>query len=450
MNELIYIYATGAIIAGYFLVRLALGKIDPFESVWMFLLGYAQLYVLQPWTYHDWAVGVRGARLVADANFRILWSLLWFLAVYHLNPFRLLASAIPRPPRVWSPGLVAVVSPLLIVWGLYCARSVMYWNENEASQSPEARILASFPFVMNVAAILLIVTGRNSEAPRPGFTVAGVFTSGIYIALWIFLGKRSPSLIAFLTTLCALYITRLRRPSWTVLISSGLVGVLVVTMALAWRMDKSHPRNLGGFFAFLVDFDPSEALERLNLAEGDGDREEEVSHETEEYGGFLLMMDTVPDKSEYDYGMNYLKAFSTFIPRIVWKDKPIFGREAWRHAWVVGSEFNREDDFASPAIGILGATQLNGGAFATFIVVAVAAATIRAAYDYFLRYADLPWTQFFWSVTYYNAWLMVVTDDPLVWFYFSWGFMVFPLVILTWFVNKLGEPLEAGRPVAVG
>ena len=33
--------------------------------------------------------------------------------------------------------------------------------------------------------------------------------------------------------------------------------------------------------------------------------------------------------------------------------------------------------------------------------------------------------QFFWAIIYYNAWFMVVNDDPLVWFYYNWGFTAF-------------------------
>ena len=87
-----------------------------------------------------------------------------------------------------------------------------------------------------------------------------------------------------------------------------------------------------------------------------------MTYETEEYGGFLLMMDTVPEKSDYDYGENYLRVFSTFIPRIIWPTKPLYGREQWINAWIAGSEMKRDEDFTGPAIGLLGATQLNGGA----------------------------------------------------------------------------------------
>ena len=146
-----------------------------------------------------------------------------------------------------------------------------------------------------------------------------------------------------------------------------------------------------------------------------------LTYETEEYGGFLLMMDTVPHKSDYDYGANYLRVFSTFIPRIIWRDKPLFGRRAWVNAWIAGSEMKRDEDFTSPAIGILGATQLNGGTIGTLIVLAAIALVLRTAYEYFRLHPDVPWVQFWWAITYYNAWFMVVNDDPMVWFYYNWG-----------------------------
>lgn len=32
---------------------------------------------------------------------------------------------------------------------------------------------------------------------------------------------------------------------------------------------------------------------------------------------------------------------------------------------------------------------------------------------------------------------MVVTDDPMVWFYYNWGFTTMPFLIGLWIVNKL-------------
>ena len=137
-------------------------------------------------------------------------------------------------------------------------------------------------------------------------------------------------------------------------------------------------------------------------------------------------MDTVPDKSDYDYGENYLRVFSTFIPRIVWPTKPLFGRAQWINAWIAGSEMERTEDFTGPAIGILGATQFNGGAIGTLIVLAASPCCCGRPTSIFRLYPDVPWVQFWWAITYYNAWFMVVNDDPLVWFYYNWGFSTFP------------------------
>ena len=49
--------------------------------------------------------------------------------------------------------------------------------------------------------------------------------------------------------------------------------------------------------------------------------------------------------------------------------------------------------------------------------------------------AAVPWVLAWWSITYYNAWFMVVCDDPLIWFYYNWGFSCLPTLVLLWFAN---------------
>ena len=182
--------------------------------------------------------------------------------------------------------------------------------------------------------------------------------------LWIFNGKRSPALIGVMSVVCAFYVPRRARPSWPVLLATAFVGSLFVAVAINWRFNKNHyERSVGGFVEFLGDFEVSSILTSLNIENDDEvDHSKFISHETVEYGGFLLMMDTVPEKSGYDYGANYLRCVSTFIPRVVWQEKPLYGREQWVSAWIAGSEMKRDETFAGPAIGIMGATQLNGGA----------------------------------------------------------------------------------------
>ena len=152
------------------------------------------------------------------------------------------------------------------------------------------------------------------------------------------------------------------------------------------------------------------------------------------------MMDVVPEKSDYDYGANYIRVFSTYIPRIFWPDKPLYGRAQWVSAWIAGSELKRDEDFTGPAIGILGATQLNGGATGTLIVLGVIALLIRTAYEYARRYETVAWVQAWWALTFYNAWFMVVADDPANWFYYNYGNNCMPSFLILWFTNRLAGP----------
>ncbi len=363
--------------------------------------------------------------------------LLWFLFVYQLGLGRSLSALLPDPPRGWSPAVVSGLSPPLILWGLFCAGMVLRSGvDSQEAVSAEGTLLLSFPFVMMVAGVMLIVTGRSLTNSRPQFLTAGLIVSGAYVLIWMFNGKRSHSLIGVLATVCAFYIARLKRPSWPVLLATGFAGSLVVAIAIGWRGNLDYERSFTGFMNYLGDFKVSKILESLNVSKGEDD-DENVSHETTEYGGFLLMMDTVPQKSGFDYGQNYIRVFSTFIPRILWPGKPLYGRAQWVSAWMAGSELERDEDFTGPAIGILGATQLNGGAVATLIALACVALALCAAHEYFRAHADVPWVQFWWSITFYNSWFMVVGDDPMTWFYYNWGFSTFPLVIVVWFANQV-------------
>ena len=176
----------------------------------------------------------------------------------------------------------------------------------------------------------------------------------------MFNGKRSHSLMGLLATVCALYLTRLKRPSWPVLITTVVLGALVVTIAIGWREASNYQRTVAGFVQFFGDFQPEKILVNLNVK----DEDEAVgykSYESFEYGGFLLMLDTVPEKSPYDFGENYIRLFSTYIPRIIWPNKPLFGRSKWIGAWMAGSEMERTKISQARLLVFSGALSLTAG-----------------------------------------------------------------------------------------
>ncbi len=396
--------------------------------------------MIQALSYHEWALGVRGTEVVAAANYRAFWALGWFLTVYFLGPARALARALPRPPSRWSSVPVVMLSPPLLLWGLACAAWVVAGSDVE-STSAEGVVFLSFPMVLLVAGALLIVTGRQPDKPQPALAWLGVAVVAFYLMIWMFNGKRSHSLIAVLVGVCAFYIPRLKRPSFPVLVVTAALGMMAVGVSIGWRYysTKTQTKTLASFVDFVSSFDPESVLESLNMKDRETAPNAKITHETEEYGGFLLMMDTVPARSDYDYGMNYIRVFSTFIPRFIWFDKPIYGRDAWTAAWVAGSEMKRESNFTGPAIGILGATQLNGGDVGTVIVIACVALLLKTFYEYFRLHARVPWVQVFWPLTYYNAWFMVMNDDPCNWFYYNWGFTTAPVLVLFWLANLSAE-----------
>jgi hypothetical protein len=442
MLDQVYTYSVGALIAGLIFVHIIRRRFDPFAPVWLFLLGYAQVYVVQPITYRNWAISVRGVDLVTAAGFRALWALVWFLLIYYSGVGPWIARKLRRPPGGWSDGTVALLTPPLILWGVIAAGFVIRFgfmsDSAEGSISAEEQLFRSFPIFMLVAGVLLIVTGRQGARPRPLFTGLGVLVILLYIAMWVFNGKRSPGLFGVLATVCALYVSKGKRPSLPVLAATGVAGVMVVCLAIGWRGAR-YEQDLGGFSEYLSDFSFDTALVNLNLkgrGESDPSQYVRVSYETEEWGGFLLMLDTVPEKSDYDYGESYLRLYSTYIPRILWQEKPYYGRAQWIHAWMAGSEFPRDEFFTGPAIGLLGATQLNGGAIGTLIVLAVLALLQRTAYEYFRLHEHVPWVQAWWALTYFNAWLMTVNDDPFVWFYYVYGHTILPPLAILWIANR--------------
>ncbi|CAN5655983.1 hypothetical protein BH23PLA1_BH23PLA1_03760 [soil metagenome] len=441
----LYVYGTAGVIVALVLSQIFRKGFDPFAPIWLFLTGYAQVYVIQAISYRDYALRARGIDVTTLANSRAFWALLWFLAIYYSGLGKLIARRLPKAPSNWSQGMIMGFSPLLIAWGLACAGLVIAIGRSETGQvllRPEQRLWLQFPTVQLVAAILLIVTGRQPDRPRPILTWAGILTAVSYTLIWMFFGRRSHALFGILTAVAAYYLPRYRRPSLGTLGVTALAGCVAVTLALGWRntRDRQYEKTVAGFIEFAGDFDPSAILVNLNIKEPEGKRDlatlEATSRETEEYCGYLLMLDTVPHRSAYDYGSSYLRLFSTYIPRFIWKDKPYFGREQWISAWIAGSEFARKNDFTGPAISILGAAQLNGGFWGTLIVMGSVSLLIRTAYDYFRYHAASPWAQAWWALTYYSAWLMTVNDDPFVWFYYLYGHTTLPPLAFLWLYHR--------------
>src|SRR3954447_26720258 len=98
MNDQLLVYTIACVILALIAVQALRRRLDPFAPIWLFLVGFAQVYVVPAISYRDWALRVRGLVLVTAPNARALWALLWFLLVYHSGIGRAVAPRLPRPP----------------------------------------------------------------------------------------------------------------------------------------------------------------------------------------------------------------------------------------------------------------------------------------------------------------------------------------------------------------
>ena len=298
MDDQYFVFATAGIILVYFLVNVVVRKFDPFAPVWLFLLGYVQVYIIQAVSYHEWALRGSGQELVTAANSRALWAIIWFLTVYHLgigprSPLSYLGRladgrrpwSLPSWPLRWFSG------------DLFCAGVMIRGGITGAETiSAEEALLRSFPFVMMVAAIMLIVTGRTLAVPSPLFLPAGLLVAA---SLRCHLDVQRQALTfadrCSFHGLCLLYHASESGPHgrfcWPLLSRRALV----VAIAIGWRNNDDYELSFVGIHSVSLGFqdrkDPrkSQYQGRRKTA-----RVETTTYETTEYGGFLLMMDTVP------------------------------------------------------------------------------------------------------------------------------------------------------------
>ena len=163
MNELTYVYATAAVIVGVFAFQVLTRRFDPFAPIWLFLVGYAQVYV-DPGdlatTTGRWASGASSWSPRRTSGRSGRWPGSWW-SITSARAGRSRGSCRRRPGRGRS-APSQLLSPVLIVWGLLCAgHRAPGLDDDRASTSAEAALLLSFPFVM-------LVAGRPPDRHRAG------------------------------------------------------------------------------------------------------------------------------------------------------------------------------------------------------------------------------------------------------------------------------------------
>ena len=232
---------------GTFAFQVLTEAVRPFRADLALLRGlHARIYVVQAISYHDWAVeGPRRGAGLLDGQLPGVLGPGVVPAGLSLGPGKAAGSAkvLPKAADAWSVAPVNLLCPLSDArsGASCCAGSILRGSTPRTGPtSAEAALFMSFPLFLLVAGVLLIVTGRQPDKPRPAYTAAGVAIAASYMLIWMFNGKRSHSLIAVLAGVCSFYIPRFRRPSFPVLIMTAVMGLMAVGIAIGWRYHSSR------------------------------------------------------------------------------------------------------------------------------------------------------------------------------------------------------------------
>ena len=172
---------------------------------------------------------------------------------------------------------------------------------------------------------------------------------------------------------------------------------------------------------------------------------ETKSHETTEYGGFLLMMDTVPRSRIMIMERTTCACFYLYpSDRLADQARSLAGPSGSVPGSLARNSIETRISL-DPAIGILGATQLNGGAVATLLVLAFACPSCSApptSTSGSMRTSPGSSSGGRSPSSTHGSWSL--SDDPMTWFYYNWGFSGFPIVVFLWWTHRSRAPAHQG------
>ena len=435
MSDEPYIYATAAVIVATVLLGVFRKSFDPFAPIWLFLVGYAQVYVVQAISYRDWAIRVRGHELV-DRGERagLLGACSGSWRSITAGSARSSPARLPRPPasgrRRWSPS----ITPLMIVWGLVCAGLVLGGGDDEPDVAPRRRLLRAFPIMMLVGGHPAdrdrpaAGDGRGRCSPGPGVVVVvGLHRDLDVQRQAVALAVRRADDASARSTLARA--SGRRCPCWR---RRRWPACLVVSLAIGWRgNNRTTSTTSRASSQYVGDFDLESILVNLNI-KSQHDEEIDVRRR---------------DGQPRDRGVRRLppddghrarrSRTTTTAPRTSGSSRPTSpgssgttsrstaassgstpGSPARSSSATTTSPARRSASWAPPSS--------TAAPSATLIVMAVLAPAAPHGLRVLPAPRRVPWVQVWWSLTFYNAWLMIVNDDPFVWFYYIYGHTTVP------------------------
>ncbi len=377
---------------------------------------------------------------MAAANFRALWAILWFLLVYQLGIGRKLAAVLPRPPRRWSPAAVALISPPLIVWGLFCAGLAIFGGaQADSTANPGMETLfLSFPVRDDGG-------GGPADRDRPDDPVRPApffLPAGLMVAAALRADLDVQRQAVALADRRAGHGLRILHDAAQAALVAGpdRDGVLGCAGGGDRHRLEGQPDYERSFTGFANSSAISKSRRSSRASTSPTTRDDGGGHDLRDRRIRRLPADDGHGSRQVGLRLRrelHPRVFDVHPPDRLAEQAALRPRQ-WVNAWIAGSEMERDEDFTGPAIGILGATQLNGGAIGTLIVLAC----VALAAPHGLRVLPALCGRSLGSVLVVDHLLQRLVHGRqrrsarLV--LLQLGFTTFPIVILMWWGSKLG------------
>ncbi|HMT06091.1 MAG TPA: O-antigen polymerase [Solirubrobacterales bacterium] len=429
---------TGVVLAIPIVIRVAIGRVDPFEPVVCFVFVWALMFILKP--LEILATGDSSLRDTFDvrpglvpASVLGLIGATVFLLTYEIvlrrrrqrsqEPIYASMRSTPdwsrQPPPSW---LVNGVIGLCALGMLTLAGASL--TEIAASGSSAYQYL--IPLLATPAILLLLLRSKSGSRAAAVGTAFLVVSS---ISFFVLYGQRAFILLPISAVFIYIYLSQRKRPRWAVL---GLISLLVVVpIFTVIEVARENPEQ--GLTAVFEEEDiasPRAALDRF--ASGDS---------TAMFSALALQMSTEGAIWDQKPGSEPISIVTRFVPKSLWPDKPrSSSEELYSKYFPAHYELNR----AGTLFTLVSEFYYDSGIFGVIVGMSLVGWAYARLWLWVIARPRDPWRWAMYAPVWISSTIAFRGDLALT---FGLGLFVFGPLLLGLWISRRRVPADEGLNV---
>jgi hypothetical protein len=432
------IIAIGVVAVGPMLFRIAQGRFDPFEPVFVFALAWAGMFVVRPIAMlannefsYIWAKGIEMRPYFDKMLLLALLAGIGWVVGYALPAGKRLALKAPAPPEGARVSTVIVIACALAffsigLFGIFVAQGgshaleIIFGGRSEAQNALLGRAnkyLILGPVMLVGATVILFAIGLNRG--RPGVVGLSFGFLALTWLVWNTTGSRVVLFPMFAAMLIIFYMHHDRRPGALTLLALLSIAVFASAVIGFHRTAKNREEQSYPGAALEVALHPDKIA--YPLVKGADDSMAP---------GMVAAISVVPREKPYDYGWGVLRdGLVRPIPRSQWPSKPLAPRQDLIKT-MNPQDFQNKN--ANPEMSSLLIPYLSWGMFGALWLVAYGIAA-RAVWEWFKLHKRNVAAQMIYALT-LPLFLSVLRDSPV-----DAGALAIFIIVPIWLTFWLGR-----------